>query len=208
MPTVSFLAAILVNEIASVQPHDSVVIHSAAGGVGSMLVQLCRQKGAYVIATVGSAAKYDAMTKLGAHVVCTYEQFVDDTLAHTNGLGATIVFDCVAGDVTTRSLSCLAPFGTLVQFGNSSGQPSTFSTNDVHASCRSVKGFSLGTTRQMRPAFIRPYAEKMIEAFANETLTLPIDRIFPLTQVVEAHTYFERRQHVGKVLLDLACDDV
>ena len=203
MPTVSFLASILMERIAKVSVDDIVVIHSAAGGVGSMLVQLCKQKNCRkIIATVGSLTKADYVKSLGAHIVCTYDKFVETTLQETNG-GANVIFDSVAGNVTADSLKCLAYFGTLVQFGNSSGQKGTFSTADVHNSCRSVKGFSLGTTRKMKPALIRPYAEQMIALFANKDLTLNIDAIFELENVVEAHHYFERRSHNGKILLKL-----
>ena len=101
------------------------------------------------------------------------------------------------------SLKCLSHFGTLVQFGNSSGSKGHFTTADVHSSCRSVKGFSLGTTRKMKPDFIRPFAEQMIQRFAKQEITLNIDRIFDLDDIVDAHKYFESRNHNGKILLKL-----
>ena len=139
----------------------------------------------------------------GAHIVCTYEEFVEQTLSIAKD-GATVIFDSVAGEITSESLKCLAPFGTLVQFGNSSGRPGNFSNADVHNSCRSVKGFSLGTTRKLRPEMIRPYAEKMIEQFACGALHLQVDQIFELKDVVNAHETFEKRQHNGKILLKLS----
>ncbi len=204
MPTVSFLAEILLNAIGNVSKEDTVIIHSAAGGVGSMLVKLCKQLQCQkIIATVGSRNKINYVKTLGADVVCTYEDFVEVTLEATNSFGATVIFDSVAGNITADSLRCLAPFGTLVQFGNSSGEKGDFSTNDVHSSCRSIKGFSLGTTRKLKPEFIRPFAENMIDQFANQTLQLHIDRIFNLVNIIEAHKYFEKRQHHGKILLKL-----
>ena len=172
MPTVSFLSAMLVDHIAHVTKDDVVVIHSAAGGVGSMLVTLCKHLGCQtIIATVSSPTKFDYVKQLGAHIVCTYEEFVEQTLSIAKD-GATVIFDSVAGEITSESLNCLAPFGTLVQFGNSSGRPGNFSNADVHNSCRSVKGFSLGTTRKLKPELIRPYAEKIIEQFASSTLQI------------------------------------
>ncbi|MEK4425501.1 quinone oxidoreductase family protein [Solibacillus sp. FSL K6-1523] len=204
IPTVSFLAEILVNAIGNVSKEDTVIIHSAAGGVGSMLVQLCKQLQCQkIIATVGSRNKINYVKSLGADVVCTYGDFVGTTLEATNANGATVIFDSIAGNITVDSLRCLAPFGTLVQLGNSSGEKGNFSTNDVHSSCRSIKGFSLGTTRKLKPEFIRPFAEKMIAQFANQTLQLHIDQIFNLENIIEAHQYFEKRQHLGKILLKL-----
>lgn len=204
MPTVSFLAAILVHQIGAVTKEDTVIIHSAAGGVGSMLVQLCKQLQCQkIIATVGRFEKMEYVKSLGADIVTTYEEFANIALEATNDQGVTIIFDSVAGDITAKSLTCLAPFGTLVQFGNSSGKNGSFSTKDVHKSCRSIRGFSLGTTRQLKPEYIRPFAEVMIDKFASQSLHLHIDRIFDLENVVEAHHYFERRCHNGKILLKL-----
>jgi NADPH:quinone reductase len=204
MPTVSFLANMLVQKIGQVQPTNTVIVHSAAGGVGSMLIQLCKTIGCEtIIATVGSDAKFDYVKSLGATHVCTYDTFTEFTNELTNNVGANVIFDSVAGDVSANSLKCLAPFGTLVQFGNSSGQKATFTNTDVHNSCRAIKGFSLGTTRQLKPEIIRPFAEQMIEAFANGTYSLNISAIYPLEDVVQAHEAFEKRIHNGKILLAL-----
>ena len=203
MPTVSFLASVLIHHIAQVTKDDIVIIHSAAGGVGSMLVTLCKQLGCQtIIGTVSSPTKFNYVKQLGAHIVCTYEEFVKQTLSIVKA-GATVIFDSVAGEITSESLKCLAPFGTLVQFGNSSGLPGNFSNADVHNSCRSVKGFSLGTTRKLRPEMIRLYAERIIDLFTSGALHLQVDQIFELKDVKKAHETFEKRQHTGKILLKL-----
>ncbi len=205
MPTVAFLSAILIENIGQVQPKDTIVIHSASGGVGSMLIQMAKQLGVKnILATVGHANKYDYVKQLGADSVCTYESFPEMVLQHTNNKGATVIFDSVAGEITAQSINCLAQYGTLVQFGNSSGKIGSFLTSDVHSSCRSVKGFSLGTTRKANPEMIRPYAEKMIEQFAQGNFQLEIDQIFSLEDAKLAHKYVESRLHKGKVLIDLS----
>lgn len=130
MPTVSILAFILLHEIGQMKQTDTIVIHSAAGGVGSMLVQLAKLHGTdKIICTVGHLDKAKYVKGLGADIVCTYESFAEEVLRHTNNQGAHVIFDSVAGPVTTKSLECLALYGTLVQFGNSSGLPGTFTTN-------------------------------------------------------------------------------
>jgi NADPH:quinone reductase len=203
MPTVSFLANMLVEHIAQVTPDDVVVIHSAAGGVGSMLIQLCYQKGCKtIIGTVSHPSKYEYVKQLGATHVCSYDEFTALTNAITTN-GASIIFDSVAGTVSRNSLSCLDNFGTLVQFGNSSGEKAIFHNTDVHNSCRQIKGFSLGTTRAKKPALIRPFAEQMIDAFAANKLHLHISAIYPLEQIQQAHFDFEKRVHTGKILIQL-----
>lgn len=202
MPTVSILSYILFYEIGQVRKSDIIVIHSAAGGVGSMLVQLAKLFGVQkIIGTVGNPNKENYVKKLGADIVCSYDTFVEDVLKETNNLGATIIFDSVAGDVTNKSLECLALYGTLVQFGNSSGKAGCFKTSDVHSSCRNIKGFSLGTTRKHHPERLAPVAEKVLKLFASKQLTLPIAEVFHLSDVASAHKLVESRHYEGKVLI-------
>ncbi len=201
-PTVSILAYILIHEIGQVKETDTIVIHSAAGGVGSMLVQLAKLAGVKkIIGTVGNLIKEDYVKNLGADVVCTYETFVEKVLKLTSNLGANVIFDSVAGEVTSKSLECLALYGTLVQFGNSSGKPGNFKTSDVHSSCRNIKGFSLGTTRKHDPARLAGVAEKVLELFASEKITLPIARVFDLEEAAQAHKLIESRNYEGKILI-------
>ena len=204
MPTVSILSYMLLHEIGQVQKEDTIVIHSAAGGVGSMLIQLAKLEGVQkIIATVGNINKASYVKKLGADIVCTYDSFVEKVLKETNQQGANIIFDSIAGDVTTRSLECLARYGTLVQFGNSSGKAGTFKTSDVHSSCRNIKGFSLGTTRKHDPTRLAPIAEKVIQLFASNQISLQVAQVFDLCDVAEAHRLIESRKYEGKVLLKI-----
>ncbi|GGA93022.1 quinone oxidoreductase family protein [Ornithinibacillus halotolerans] len=204
MPTVSILAYILLFEIGQVKSSDTIIIHSAAGGVGSVLVQLAKLAGVrQVIATVGNMNKQDYVKNLGADFVCTYETFVEETLNQTNQKGANIIFDSIAGEVTSRSLDCLALYGTLVQFGNSSGKAGTFKTSDVHSSCRNIKGFSLGTTRKNDPERLKPVVKKVLELIASNKITVPVAKIFNLEAAAEAHRFIESRNYQGKVLIKI-----
>lgn len=204
IPTVSILSYILIHEIGQVKKTDTIVIHSAAGGVGSMLVQLAKLAGVEkIIGTVGNPMKEEYVMILGADMVCTYDSFAVEVLKQTNNQGANVIFDSVAGDVTSRSLDCLALYGTLVQFGNSSGKVGNFNTSDVHSSCRNVKGFSLGTTRKHNPARLAPVAAKVTELFSANKLTLPIARVFDLKDAAEAHKLIESRNYEGKVLIKI-----
>ena len=205
MPTVSILSYILLNQIGEVKKSDTIVVHSAAGGVGSILVRLAKLQGvSRVIGTVGNIQKKEYVLQNGADEVFTYDTFSEGVLNITNGKGAHVVYDSVAGDVTKRSLKCLANFGTLVQFGNSSGSPGDISTNDVHNSCRNVKGFSLGTTRKEDPLRIAPVVEQLIPLIETGKLEIPIAKTFSLDEIQDAHRYMESREHHGKILIDLA----
>ncbi|WP_411954289.1 quinone oxidoreductase family protein [Alkalibacillus sp. S2W] len=204
MPTVSVLSYILLYEIGQVQESDTIVIHSAAGGVGSMLVQLAKLAGIQsIIGTVGDIGKEDYVKALGADTVCTYETFAQEVLKLTDDQGANVIFDSVAGEISNNSLDCLALFGTLVQFGNSSGKAGTFKTSDVHSSCRTIKGFSLGTTRKHNPARLAPVAEKVLKLFDSNEVTLPVTQVFNLNDVEKAHKLIESRSYKGKVLIKI-----
>ena len=204
MPTVSILSYILLHKIGHVQQSDTIVVHSAAGGVGSTIVQLAKLFGVqHIIGTTGDKGKFDFIRSLGAHDVYTYNDFAEKTLEKTASNGANIIFDSVAGEVTERSMTCLAHYGTLVQFGNSSGRPGQFSTADVHNSCRNVKGFSLGTTRKLKPQYLRPIVDELILIMLDGELTIPIDNIYSLDEVALAHERIESRQHKGKILIQL-----
>ncbi|QPC45878.1 quinone oxidoreductase family protein [Mangrovibacillus cuniculi] len=204
MPTVGILSYILFYEIGQVKTTDTIVIHSAAGGVGSMLVQLAKLAGVKkVIGTVGNLDKQEYVQNLGADNVYTYDTFAEMVMNETNTSGANVIFDSVAGDVTTNSLKCLAMYGTLVQFGNSSGKAGSFSTSDVHNSCRNVKGFSLGTTRKHAPERLAPVATKVMELFASGVIEIPVAKIFSLDQAAAAHRLMESRNYEGKILIKI-----
>jgi len=202
MPTVAILSHMLLHEIGQVKQSDTVVIHSAAGGVGSMLIQLAKIAGIRtIIGTVGNLDKAQYVKDLGADVICTYETFTQEVLNRTSNAGANVIFDSVAGDITRRSLDCLAFYGTLVQFGNSSGKAGTLTTSDVHSSCRNIKGFSLGTTRQRHPERLASVAQKMIDLFSAREVSIPIAQVFDLKDASLAHQLIESRCYEGKVLI-------
>lgn len=204
MPTVTFTSYILLEKIGQVKPTDTIVIHSAAGGIGAMMIQLAKLMGVQkIITTVGNLEKASYLKELGADVVCTYDTFTEVVLEETNQVGANVIFDSVAGEVTTKSFDCLAYYGTLVQFGNSSGKAGTVKTSDLHSSCRNIKGFSLNTTRDLHPELLAPIGEKVIEFFAAGKLNVPIAQVFHLSEVVLAHQLIESRKHKGKVLLKI-----
>ncbi|CEG27202.1 quinone oxidoreductase family protein [Bacillus sp. B-jedd] len=204
MPTVSFLSYILLFDIGQVKKSDTIVIHSAAGGVGSMLIQFAKIADIHkIIGTVGTLDKGSYVKKLGADVVCTYETFTEEVLKETNNLGANVIFDSVAGEVTSGSLDCLAYYGTLVQFGNSSGKAGTIKKSDVHSSCRNIKGFSLGTTRELYPERLKPVAEKVIDLFTLNKISLPIGQVFNLRDARLAHILIESRNYEWKILIKI-----
>jgi NADPH:quinone reductase len=205
-PIVSFLAYKLLADVARIEQGETVLIHAAAGGVGTTSIQLARLLGAgKIIGTVGSETKAAAVLEAGAdHVICyEKEDFAIKVNELTDGEGANIILDSISGPVSENSLNCLAPYGRMVHFGNSSGATATFKTQDLHASCRSVLGFSLGTTRATRPDTLRHTADRVLQYLAEGSLKIQIGKRFALEDAAKAHEWVESRQSVGKVLLDI-----
>ena len=209
-PIVSFTAYALLTRVARLERRETVLVHAAAGGVGTTAVQLARLLGAgAVIGTVGSEAKRAVAREAGAdHVVLHSDpNFPEEVRAITQGRGADVILDSISGSVAERSLQCLAMYGRLVHFGSSSGESATFEARDLHASCRSVLGFSLGTTRRERPAFLAPIAAEVLPYLADGRLEMRIGGRFPLEEAADAHRFVESRQSVGKVIITVDSQD-
>ncbi|MGL4818861.1 MAG: quinone oxidoreductase family protein [Bacilli bacterium] len=203
-PVVGFLSMMLLGSVGKLEQGETVVVHAAAGGVGTTLVQLAKSMGAsHVIGVVGAESKFDTVKLAGADWVTTYADFVSLTHEVTDGRGADLILDSVSGEVFEQSLTCLASYGRLVHFGNSGGRAGVVRSNELHNSCRSVLGFSLGNTRKQRPAMLHDVAPKLFQSLVSGDLKITVGHTFALGEVAEAHALMERRESVGKILLDV-----
>jgi NADPH2:quinone reductase len=179
------------------------LVHAAAGGVGLLLVQMAKRRGARVIGTVGTAAKAALAREAGADHVVLYaeEDFLEAVKRLTGGRGVDVVYDSVGKSTAERSLDCLAPRGMMVFFGNASGP-----VPPIDPLVLSRKG-SLFLTRPNLVHYIGDRAS--LEARAADVLgdaaagrlRVRIDRKYPLGAAAEAHRALEGRQTAGKVLL-------
>ncbi|WP_242772189.1 quinone oxidoreductase family protein [Brevibacillus parabrevis] len=205
-PVVSFTSYQLLAKVARLAEGETVLIHAAAGGIGTTAIQLAKLLGAgRVIGSVGSAAKAAVALAAGAdHVIChDTEDFVEKVRELTDGAGADVILDSISGRVSERSIECLAWYGRLVHFGNASGEIGQIRTLDLHASCRSVLGFSFGTTRKLRPHLLQDTAGQVIDFLAKGQLDVKIGKVFSLEEAANAHAWVESRQSTGKVLLQV-----
>jgi len=182
---------------------DTCLIHAAAGGVGLLLVQIARRRGARVLGTVSTDIKAERARGAGADEVIRYdrEDFEDAVHRFTAGRGVQVVYDSVGRDTFAKSLNCLAPLGMLVLFGQSSGPVPSFDPQLLNQ-----KGSlfltrpSLGhyvATRQDLVARARDVMSWVVEG----SLTLRIHAEYPLDRAAEAHRDLESRGTTGKLLL-------
>ena len=203
-PTVGVTAYNVLALAGRLTPGETVVVHAAAGGVGTTAVQVARLLGAgRVVGTVGDDAKAGVVRELGADAVINYrrEPVADRVLELTDGKGADVILDSVAGELFQQSLRCLAPFGRLVVFGQASGQPGTALSGDFYPRNQALVGYSTGSYRRLRPTALRPAAEKVLNWLAEGRLRLVVSRRYPLVEAAAAQRWIEQRHSTGKVLL-------
>lgn len=187
------------------QKGDTILIHAAAGGVGSTAVQITRVLGAgKIFATAGDAEKVAIAKKAGADVAIDYnkEDFAERVKAETDGKGVDVILDSVAGDVFTKGLPVLANYGRYVIFGKASGKAGTVETDMLHSSNRAVLGYSSGAMRKQRPEGLRPAAEATLQLVAQGKVTPLIGETYALKDASKAHEHVESRKSHGKTLLD------
>ena len=181
---------------------ETVLVHAAAGGVGTILSQWCKVVGANVIGTVGSAAKGEVAREHGCDHVIFYkeEDFVERVREITDGEGVPVVFDGVGAATFEGSLKCLAKFGMMITFGNASGAVPPFNLLRLSAKCLTVA----------RPSLM-PYVERRqdLEEAARELLghiqagdvRITIGQRFALEEAAEAHCALESRNTRGCTVL-------
>ncbi len=182
---------------------DTCLVHAAAGGVGLLLVQMAKRRGARVFGTVSTDEKAALARGAGADEVIRYTKadFLGEVKRLTEGRGVQVVYDSVGQATFDKSLDCLAPRGILVLFGQSSGPVPSF-----NPSLLAAKG-SLFLTRPTLFHYIADRASlearagAVLGAAASGRLTVRIERTFPLAEAAEAHRTLEGRKTTGKVLL-------
>jgi NADPH2:quinone reductase len=185
------------------RPGDTCLVHAAAGGVGLLLCQIAKLRGAHVIGTVSTPEKAALARAAGADDVILYTQqdFEVEVRRLTGGAGVRVVYDSVGKTTFDKSLNVLAPRGTMVLFGQSSGPVSPFDPQVLNQ-----KG-SLVLTRPTLGHFIATRDELLARAgdvlgwIRAGKLRVRIGLELPLAQAAEAHRELEARRTTGKVLL-------
>ena len=182
---------------------DTVLVHAAAGGVGLLLVQVARMRGARVIATVSTREKAELARNAGAEEIVLYleQDFRAEVNRITDGRGVQAVYDSVGRATFLKSLDCLAPRGMMISFGQSSGkveamEPGILSTKGSLYLTRPTLGHYIADQ-----ASLQRRAADVLEWVAGGKLHLRIGATFPLAEAAEAHRQLEGRKTTGKLLL-------
>jgi len=189
---------------ARVQAGESVVVHSAAGGVGSIAVQLGRRMGASrLIATATGEERRALALELGADVAVdpAPEGLTERLIEANDGRETDVVFDMSGGAVFDASYRTLAPFGRIVVCGIATGEPNEVRTGSLLRHSRSVVGFYLFHCLERPGMFAQALAELFALAARNELRAI-VGHTYPLEQAAQAQTDLRARRSTGKLLLD------
>ncbi len=214
----SFSAFHGLRTLANIQRGEKLLLHAAAGGVGTAALQLCREWGVEVFATASTKEKLEVAKNLGASHLVNYtsEDFVEAVRTKTHGYGIDVVMDSVGGRIFKRGWNLLAPMGRYVLYGFASvtgprtlnklkalrelisvpliHPPSLVSRN------RSLMGFNLYFLSH-KTEYFRNMAEELFELYRKGALKPVMGATFPFERIAEAHAFLQSRRSIGKVVL-------
>jgi NADPH2:quinone reductase len=185
---------------------ESVVVHGAAGGVGSLAVQLGRPLGAgRIIATASSEAKRELALELGADRALdpSADGLTERLVQANDGQPVDVVFEMSGGEVFDASYRALAPFGRIVAYGIATSEPNSVGTGSLLRHSRAVVGFYLFHCLRSPGMFAEALADLFARAARGELKAI-VGQTYPLEKAAQAQIDLRERRTTGKLLLDPA----
>jgi NADPH:quinone reductase len=180
-----------------IQPGDRVVVHAGAGGVGSLLTQIAKLRGAHVIATASSDEKRRLAREAGADEALSYEEFAE----RATELGAAAVYDGIGRTTFNAGFDALAPTGRMILYGAAAGRPDPLDPQLLEAKgSLYLQRPTLGTYTRT-PELLRARAAAVFDLIARGDLTVRIGARYPLSEARRALEDLEARRTTGKLLL-------
>lgn len=194
----------------NVQAGESVLIHAGSSGVGTAAIQLTRMAGAIPLVTAGSPEKLQMAQKLGAAAGFNYkeEDFSEAALKFTKGAGVNLILDCIGGSYWEKNVNCLALDGRWVLYGLMGGA-------DISGPLFSKLLFKRGSLitsllrnrdKKYKQMLVKAFTEQILPHFSTDGpqgLQPILDRVYPMTEIQEAHAYMETNKNMGKIVLEL-----
>ena len=201
-PTIATTSWSLIHHAGRLERGESVLVHAAAGGIGTVVGQLARDHGASpVLGTVGRPEKAGYAGGFGYDEVIVREGFVDAVRELTNGRGVDAVLDSIGGAVAEQSVEALAPYGRLVTFGNASGGEFRTEPGELMRRSVGVIGYSIGWLSATAPELVREAALSALGAIASGAARIDVTEVVGLEHVVEVHRRLESGETRGKIAL-------
>lgn len=201
------LAWLLLNIAANPNAGDNLLVHAAAGGVGSALVQMACAKGLKVSGVAGSDEKTRYVAELGANTVIdrSRESISERVMQRTDGKGVNYIYDAVGGEFFADNFERLAPLGTLVMFGHIAGWPDPAILDPMRERFGASLGFRLFSIHVLdeMPDIRRHAMEEAIKVMASGAALPRIHTQMPLAEAADAHRLLESGDVIGKVVLTI-----
>lgn len=188
---------------AGLREGETVLVHGAAGGVGTATLQVARGMGARSIAVVSTEAKGEVARRAGADEVVLVDGFRDAVKELTDGRGVDVVMDVVGGELMTDSLRSLAPLGRLLVVGFTDGAIPAVKVNRLLLNNIDVRGVGWGAYAMARPGFMRRQWEALLPMVEEGAIDPPIGATYPLEEVGRALQEMADRATLGKSVLVL-----
>ena len=196
-------AAVVLRNAARLAPGEAVLVEAAAGGLGSLAVQLAKRYGAgKVIAAASTPAKRALAERLGADASVDYTapDWSEQVRALTGGKGVDIVLETAGGSNVAEALKALAPFGRMIFIGQSSGQTSLIDPWKLTVPNHTITSFYIGAYMAF-PELIQSTLTELVGLVLSGQIELQAGTVLPLSQAAQAHRLLEGRQTTGKVVL-------
>ncbi|WJQ13078.1 quinone oxidoreductase [Geobacillus stearothermophilus] len=203
LPVQGLSAYHILTTMGRLEEGETVLVHAAAGGVGTLAVQLAKRFGAKtVIATASTEEKRALAARLGADVTIDYTKdgWAAEVMEATDGRGVDVALEMAGGDVFHQTLDCLAPFGRLVVYGAASGEMTRLNPVRLMAKNWSVVGFFLPQVMRKRALYERSLRD-LLAWVRDGSLELTIGGVYPLERAAEVHRLLQGRKTSGKLLL-------
>jgi NADPH2:quinone reductase len=188
---------------AQLREGETVLVHGAAGGVGTASLQVARGLGARTVAVVSTEEKAVFARDLGADHAVLAEGFLPAVKELTDGVGVDVVVDVVGGDLFTDSLRALAPLGRLLVVGFTAGGIPQVKVNRLLLNNTDVRGVGWGAYAMARPGFMRSQWESLLPMMSSGVVDPPVATTYPVEQVARALEDLEQRRVRGKTVLTL-----
>ena len=200
-------AHLLLQASTTLRPGESLLVHGAAGGVGSLAVQIAKALGAGpVIGTASTAARREFVMALGADAAISYDEpgWTEQVRELTAGRGVDVLIESIGGDVFEQNFDALATFGRYLLLGSTRGPGQPFAPRRLMTKSQALIGFYLPVFYD-RPELIGNALRFVADGLRNGQIKSQVDETLPLSQAAEAHRRLESREVRGVIVLDPTC---
>jgi NADPH2:quinone reductase len=206
IPCQGLTAYLMLTASTKLKSGESILIHGAAGGVGSIAMQIAKILGAgQIIGTAGSDIKRRYVKDIGADSAVDYgaPDWTDQVLKLTGGRGVDVLLESIGGDVFTENFKCLATFGRYIIFGSTRGPGEPVAPRSLMTKAQSIAGIYLPVFSE-RPDLVGEGLRFLVDHILDGKVRANIANVLPLSKAAEAHLMLEERRANGIVLLDVS----